>query len=41
MWSKTKKDMQMLGIKKDNYDCGECSCPGYKILIKVGKKNET
>lgn len=36
MWGKTKEDMQLLGNKKENYNCGESSCPGYKILIKRG-----
>ncbi len=20
-------------VKKGNYDCGECSCPGYKLFM--------
>lgn len=27
-------------IKKENYNCGESSCPGYKILTKRGAVNE-
>nr|DAG13458.1 MAG TPA: PROTEIN/RNA Complex, archaeal, ribosomal, 50S, protein.0A [Caudoviricetes sp.] len=28
-------------IKKENYNCGESSCPGYKILTKRSISNET
>ena len=25
-------------LKKDNYSCGENSCPGYNLLVKLGAK---
>lgn len=28
-------------VKKDNYSCGEDSCPGYNLLVKFSKKKIT
>ena len=25
-------------LKKDNYTCGEDSCPGYRMLVKLAKQ---
>lgn len=32
--AKLKKTCKCWVLKKDNYDCGKNSCPGYKILMK-------
>lgn len=34
--AKLKKACNCWVIKKENYNCGESSCQGYKILIKRG-----
>ncbi|EPD59177.1 hypothetical protein HMPREF1215_00785 [Coprococcus sp. HPP0074] len=34
--AKLKKTCNCWVIKKKNYNCGENSCPGYKILINRG-----
>lgn len=38
--AKLKKTCNCRVLKKDNYDCGKNSCPGYKILMKRGVVNE-
>lgn len=38
---KLKTTCKCLVLKNDNYNCGESSCPGYKILTRRGKANET
>lgn len=39
--TKLKGICKCLVLKKDNYNCGESSCPGYKILTKRSISNET
>lgn len=39
--TKLKKTCKCWVLKKNNYNCGESSCPGYKILTKRSISNET
>lgn len=36
---KLKRKCKCWVLKKDNYDCGESSCPGYKILATRKKES--
>lgn len=36
--AKLKKTCNCWVIKKENYNCGESSCPGYKILTILTKR---
>lgn len=39
--TKLKEICKCWVLKKDNYNCGESSCPGYKILTKRSISIET